>query len=279
MQDACEISNRVAPEHLEISAANPQQWEPLLRHAGAIFMGAFTSESLGDYCAGPNHVLPTAGTSRFSSPLGVYDFCKRSSLIEVSEAGAQVLGPIAAELAYGEGLQAHARAAQMRLRADAPVAAAAPAFSAREINADNVDVLIELQVAPSQRHLVGSVVKSLAQAAYQPSSTPWALYDGDEPVGLLLLLDKSHYKDGPKPQLYIWRLLIDARCQGRGLGKQALQFAIREARRLGLAELGLSHRDAPGHAGPFYEAFGFRYTGEVDDGELEMVLPVTAWQA
>ena len=85
------------------------------RHAGAIFLGAFTSESLGDYCAGPNHVLPTSGTARFSSPLGVYDFQKRSSLIEVSEAGAQKLGPIAAELAYGEGLQAHARAAEMRL--------------------------------------------------------------------------------------------------------------------------------------------------------------------
>jgi histidinol dehydrogenase len=116
MQEACEISNRIAPEHLEISSKEPDQWEPLLRHAGAIFMGAYTSESLGDYCAGPNHVLPTSGTARFSSPLGVYDFQKRSSLIEVSEQGAQVLGKIAAELAYGEGLQAHARAAQMRLK-------------------------------------------------------------------------------------------------------------------------------------------------------------------
>ena len=115
MEEACEISNRIAPEHLEISSREPQRWEPLLRHAGAIFLGAFTSESLGDYCAGPNHVLPTSGTARFSSPLGVYDFQKRSSLIEVSEAGAQVLGPIAAELAYGEGLQAHAQAAEMRL--------------------------------------------------------------------------------------------------------------------------------------------------------------------
>ncbi len=116
MQESCEISNRIATEHLEVSALDPQRWEPLLRHAGAIFLGAYTSESLGDYCAGPNHVLPTSGTARFSSPLGVYDFQKRSSLIEVSEAGAQVLGPIAAELAYGEGLQAHARAAQMRLK-------------------------------------------------------------------------------------------------------------------------------------------------------------------
>ena len=115
MEEACEISNRIAPEHLEVSSADPHRWEPLLRHAGAIFLGAFTSESLGDYCAGPNHVLPTSGTARFSSPLGVYDFQKRSSIIEVSEAGAHKLGPIAAELAYGEGLQAHARAAEMRL--------------------------------------------------------------------------------------------------------------------------------------------------------------------
>jgi len=115
MEEACAISNRIAPEHLEVSSREPHRWEPLLRHAGAIFLGAFTSESLGDYCAGPNHVLPTSGTARFSSPLGVYDFQKRSSLIEVSEQGAQALGPIAAELAYGEGLQAHARAAEMRL--------------------------------------------------------------------------------------------------------------------------------------------------------------------
>ena len=116
MEEACEISNRIAPEHLEVSSSEPHRWEPLLRHAGAIFLGAYTSESLGDYCAGPNHVLPTSGTARFSSPLGVYDFQKRSSLIEVSEAGAQSLGVIAAELAYGEGLQAHARAAEMRLK-------------------------------------------------------------------------------------------------------------------------------------------------------------------
>jgi histidinol dehydrogenase len=116
MEEACEISNRIAPEHLEIASADPHKWEPQLRHAGAIFLGAYTSESLGDYCAGPNHVLPTSTTARFSSPLGVYDFQKRSSLIEVSEAGAQVLGKIAAELAYGEGLQAHARAAEMRLK-------------------------------------------------------------------------------------------------------------------------------------------------------------------
>jgi histidinol dehydrogenase len=116
MEEACEISNRIAPEHLEVASGDPHRWEPLLRHAGAIFLGAFTSESLGDYCAGPNHVLPTSSTARFSSPLGVYDFQKRSSLIEVSEAGAHKLGEIAAELAYGEGLQAHARSAEMRIK-------------------------------------------------------------------------------------------------------------------------------------------------------------------
>jgi len=116
MEEACAISNRIAPEHLEVSSREPHKWEPLLKHAGAIFLGAFTSESLGDYCAGPNHVLPTSGTARFSSPLGVYDFQKRSSLIEVSEQGAQSLGKIASVLAHGEGLQAHARAAEMRLK-------------------------------------------------------------------------------------------------------------------------------------------------------------------
>ena len=121
MEEACAISNRIAPEHLEVSSAEPHRWEPLLKHAGAIFLGAYTSESLGDYCAGPNHVLPTSGTARFSSPLGVYDFQKRSSLIEVSEQGAQSLGLIAAELAYGEGLQAHARAAELRLKPVPPM--------------------------------------------------------------------------------------------------------------------------------------------------------------
>ncbi len=120
MEEACEISNRIAPEHLEVSSQDPHRWEPLLRHAGAIFLGAYTSESLGDYCAGPNHVLPTSGTARFSSPLGVYDFQKRSSLIEVSSKGAQTLGQIASVLAHGEGLQAHAMAAEMRMQKDAP---------------------------------------------------------------------------------------------------------------------------------------------------------------
>ena len=116
MAEACEIANAIAAEHLEICAAEPRKWAELIHHAGAIFMGNYTSEALGDYCAGPNHVLPTARTARFSSPLGVYDFIKRSSMIEVSEAGAQTLGAVASTLAHGEGLQAHARAAEMRMK-------------------------------------------------------------------------------------------------------------------------------------------------------------------
>lgn len=115
MSEACEIANRIAPEHLEISTRDPQAWLPHIRHAGAIFLGAYSSEALGDYCAGPNHVLPTARTARFSSPLGVYDFQKRSSLIQVSEGGAQTLGRIADILARGEGLPAHAASARYRL--------------------------------------------------------------------------------------------------------------------------------------------------------------------
>lgn len=116
MDEACEIANLIAAEHLEISADDPQRWADKVRHAGAIFLGRFTSESLGDYCAGPNHVLPTSRTARFSSPLGVYDFQKRSSLIHVSQAGARTLGKIAAELAHGEGLQAHAASAEYRFK-------------------------------------------------------------------------------------------------------------------------------------------------------------------
>jgi histidinol dehydrogenase len=116
MDEACDIANAIAAEHLEICALDPRKWAEKIRHAGAIFMGNYTSESLGDYCAGPNHVLPTARTARFSSPLGVYDFIKRSSMIEVSELGAQTLGQVASTLAHGEGLQAHARAAEMRLK-------------------------------------------------------------------------------------------------------------------------------------------------------------------
>ena len=115
LDQACEISNRIAPEHLEVSTEDPQALLPKLRHAGAIFMGRFSSESLGDYCAGPNHVLPTSGTARFSSPLGVYDFQKRSSIIDVSSEGAVELGQIARVLADGEGLPAHAQSAQYRI--------------------------------------------------------------------------------------------------------------------------------------------------------------------
>jgi histidinol dehydrogenase len=115
LDEAAAICNRIAPEHLELSVEDPLDLAKKIRHAGAIFMGRNTCEALGDYCAGPNHVLPTSRTARFSSPLGVYDFQKRSSLIMVSEAGAQTLGRIAATLAYGEGLQAHARSAEFRL--------------------------------------------------------------------------------------------------------------------------------------------------------------------
>jgi histidinol dehydrogenase len=116
LAEACELANRIAPEHLELAVADPHVLVGQIRHAGAIFIGHYASESLGDYCAGPNHVLPTSRSARFSSPLGVYDFQKRSSLIEVSAAGAQTLGPIAATLAHGEGLTAHARAAELRLK-------------------------------------------------------------------------------------------------------------------------------------------------------------------
>ncbi|MGH8649392.1 MAG: histidinol dehydrogenase, partial [Burkholderiales bacterium] len=114
LDDACRVVNRIAPEHLELAVRNPDALLPKIRHAGAIFLGAYSSEALGDYCAGPNHVLPTSRTARFSSPLGVYDFQKRSSVIRVSREGARVLGKIAAALALGEGLPAHARSAEYR---------------------------------------------------------------------------------------------------------------------------------------------------------------------
>ena len=117
LAEAVAVSNRLAPEHLELSVADPEALLPAVQHAGAIFMGAYTSESLGDYCAGPNHVLPTSRSARFSSPLGVYDFQKRSSLIMCSEQGVQELGRAASILARGESLSAHARSAELRLRA------------------------------------------------------------------------------------------------------------------------------------------------------------------
>ena len=116
MQQAIEVANRIAPEHLELSVAEPEQWLPQIRHAGAIFIGRYTAEALGDYCAGPNHVLPTSGTARFSSPLGVYDFQKRSSIINCSAEGASTLGKVASVLARGESLTAHARSAEYRIK-------------------------------------------------------------------------------------------------------------------------------------------------------------------
>ena len=272
MEEACAISNRIAPEHLEVSAREPGLWEPLLRHAGAIFLGAYSSESLGDYCAGPNHVLPTSGTARFSSPLGVYDFVKRSSVIEVSEAGAQVLGPIAAELAGGEGLQAHARAAEMRLNGVPAAQRPEPQFSVRAVDADNLDAVLQLQVAAGQRHLVAPVERSLAQVAYEPAGRALALFDGDDAVGMLLLYDARRDKKEPEDLLYVWRLLVDARHQHRGLGRLAMAWVADEARRLGFPQVQLSHVDAPGHAGPFYERLGYRYTGVVKGVERRMRL-------
>jgi histidinol dehydrogenase len=116
LEEACAVANRIAPEHLELLVEDPERWLPRLTRAGAVFLGRYTSEAIGDYCAGPNHVLPTAGTARFSSPLGVYDFQKRTSVIGVSQAGARSLGALAATLAEGEGLQAHALSARARLK-------------------------------------------------------------------------------------------------------------------------------------------------------------------
>ncbi len=116
LEEACEIANRVAPEHLELSVENPDAWLPKLHNAGAVFLGRWSSEAIGDYCAGPNHVLPTSGSARFSSPLGVYDFQKRTSIIGVSKQAAATLGRVAATLAEGEGLSAHARSAQARFK-------------------------------------------------------------------------------------------------------------------------------------------------------------------
>ena len=272
LEEACAISNRIAPEHLEVSSAEPQKWEPLLKHAGALFLGAFTSESLGDYCAGPNHVLPTSGTARFSSPLGVYDFVKRTSLIEVSEAGAQLLGPIAAELAYGEGLQAHARAAELRLREGAVAPPAPVAFSVRPVDRGNAEAVMKLQVAAGQRAFVSPVDRSLAQVAYEPCGRAMAMFDGEQAVGMMLLYDVRKDEEDPANQLYVWRLLVDARFQKRGYGRLAMAWVVDEARREGYAEVGLSHVDKPGHAGTFYQKLGFAYTGEVDGVELKMLL-------
>jgi histidinol dehydrogenase len=116
LEEACAVANRIAPEHLELAVSAPERYVSKLTRAGAIFLGHWSSEAIGDYCAGPNHVLPTAGTARFSSPLGVYDFQKRTSIIAVSKEAARSLGRIAKTLAEGEGLPAHARAAEMRMK-------------------------------------------------------------------------------------------------------------------------------------------------------------------
>ena len=294
MEEACALSNRIAPEHLEVSAIEPRRWEPLLKHAGAIFLGAYTSESLGDYCAGPNHVLPTSGTARFSSPLGVYDFVKRSSLIEISPAGAQTLGPVAATLAYGEGLQAHARAAEMRL--EAPVEAPADGASAAgnsaaadaatvtsataaeppvqfvPVTRDNLLPLMRLAVSPAQEAYVAPVAKSVAQASFESNARQLAMVVDGEPVGYLLLWDARYDPDEPQDELYVWRILIDKRHQRRGFGAAAMRWTIDEARRLGRARVGLSHVESNDAAGAFYRSLGFTYTGRVNDGEREMVL-------
>ncbi len=273
MEEACDISNRIAPEHLEVSSASPEHWEPLLKHAGAIFLGRFTSESLGDYCAGPNHVLPTAGTARFSSPLGAYDFVKRTSLIEVSAKGAQSLGEIASVLAHGEGLQAHARAAEMRLGVTEDAPAPASLFEVRPVTDANVDELIKIRTTAEQEKFVASVPKSLAQASVRPAGRPLGLYANGEPIGFLLLWDARRDPDPAEraDQLYIWRLSIDARFQRQGHGQAAMRWVIEEARRMGVVGVGLSHvPENP--VGGFYEKFGFRYSGKVSEGEHEMVL-------
>jgi histidinol dehydrogenase len=275
MEEACAISNRIAPEHLEISSERPERWEPQLLHAGAIFLGRYTSESLGDYCAGPNHVLPTAGTARFSSPLGVYDFVKRSSLIEVSAAGAQTLGEIASVLAHGEGLQAHARAAEMRLGAAEPSGGVPMSLEVRPVTSDDVIPLVKIRTTPEQEKFVAPNAVSLAQAAYKPPGRPFGLWSKGEPVGFMLLWDARRDPDPAEvaDQLYIWRLMIDARHQGQGHGRAAMRWVIDEARRMGVASVGLSHvPENP--VGAFYEKFGFRYTGKVNEGEHEMVLPL-----
>jgi histidinol dehydrogenase len=272
MDEACAISNRIAPEHLEVSSASPQRWLPLLKHAGAIFLGAYTSESLGDYCAGPNHVLPTSGTARFSSPLGVYDFVKRTSLIEVSSQGAQTLGPTAAELAHGEGLTAHARAAEMRVSASPLPVTTLPAFDVREVGKDDVRALLQLKVSPAQEAFVANNAVSLAQGAYQPSSRAFGLYARGEPVGFLLIIDDRQDVEEPTDTLGVWRLMIDVKHQRRGYAKLALQWVMEEAHRMGVSQVGLSCVQGNDAARTLYESLGFSATGVVEDGEAEMLL-------
>ncbi len=183
-----------------------------------------------------------------------------------------MLGPIAAELAYGEGLQAHARAAELRLNGQAPPARQAAVFSVRPVDADNLDAVLTLAVAPGQKHLVATAERSLAQVAYEPAGRACAMFDGETAVGMMLLYDARLDKKKPADQLVVWRILIDARHQRRGLGRLAMAWVADEACRWGVAEVGLSHVDAPAHAGIFYEKLGYTYTGEVDNGERKMLL-------
>jgi GNAT superfamily N-acetyltransferase len=148
----------------------------------------------------------------------------------------------------------------------------------RPVTEANVDDLIQLDVAAEQQGLVGSVAKSIAQASVRPAGTPLGIYDGDTPVGLLLLWDVRRDPDEPADQLYVWRIMVDANHQRKGYGAKAMHWVIDEARRLGMASVGLSHQDLPGHAGPFYEKIGFRYTGKVEHNERLMVLDLEAFR-
>ncbi|MCY7314664.1 MAG: GNAT family N-acetyltransferase [Rubrivivax sp.] len=145
-------------------------------------------------------------------------------------------------------------------------------FSVRPVDANNLDAVLKLRVASGQTRFVAPVDRSLAQVAYEPAGRALAFFDGDEAVGMVLLLDARLSEKCPAQQLTVWRLLVDAQHQRRGLGRRAMRWVVEEARRLGLTEVGLSHVDLPGHAGAFYQALGFVHTGEVDAGELKMVL-------
>ena len=160
----------------------------------------------------------------------------------------------------------------MLFRSRAPAARKAVAFSVRPVDAENLDAVLKLSVAAGQKHLVAAPERSLAQVAYEPAGRALAMFDGDSAVGMMLLYDARLDKKKPADQLVVWRILIDARHQRRGLGRLAMAWVLDEARRWGVAELGLSHVDAPAHAGAFYEKLGYAYTGEVDGGELKMVL-------
>jgi GNAT superfamily N-acetyltransferase len=154
---------------------------------------------------------------------------------------------------------------------------ATPGFTVRAVDADNLDSLLKLAVTPEQRAYVAEVAWSVAQAAYQPAGRPLGLFDGQRPVGFLLLYDARRDTKDPADQLYVWRLMIDAAAQRQGYGKLAMAWVVEEAGRMGVAQVGLSHVQA-NPAGAFYEKLGFVYTGEVDDGELKMVLRLSEGQ-